>query len=161
MRKMAIVAPEMSAVVAVNFAANDWLKKPYPDGPTLQLSTPRGQDVQALVLLSPTSSMRGVTTQKAIRFLKQIPFSLLVCVGSKDSLDRRQAKSVFDRLGGSHKKGVGMYFQPYDKIKLRGTDLLVKGLRTEAHIIGFLDAHLKKLDTAWRDRRNQQTISTR
>ena len=52
MRKMGIVAAGMSSAVAVNFAARDWNKEPYEDG-LGSARTPRGQDVRALVLLSP------------------------------------------------------------------------------------------------------------
>ena len=82
-RKMAIVATEMSAVVALNFAAADWSQEPHKDGVArvfmqeLKDSRSRsGQHVQALVLLSPVSSIRGVTTGNAIAFLKTVPISL-------------------------------------------------------------------------------------
>ena len=53
MNKMGIVAAETSAAVAVCFAGDDWSKAPYDNAPTDEGKTPRGQDVRALVLLSP------------------------------------------------------------------------------------------------------------
>ena len=158
MRKMAIVGVEMSAPVAINYTAFDWLKKPHPDGPTLETRTPRGQDVQALILISPDSSLPGVTTTAALRGIRVLPISTLVCVGDKDTLDKGQAKRMFDQMGGNLPKQDGdtrgMFYQEYP-VKLRGTDLLGKNLRIEVHIIGFLEEHLGKLETEWRDRRSK------
>lgn len=158
MRKLAIVAAEMTAPIALNFTWMDWSKKPHPDGPNPAASTPRGQDVQALVLISPDSNCPGVNPRSALLFIKPLPISFLVCVGEKDSLDKKQAKRIFDQMGGSiAKKGNadrGKFYQAYP-VKLRGTQLLGKNLRTEDHILGFLDKYLNKLEVEWRDRRSK------
>ena len=66
MNKMGIVAAETSAAVAVCFAGDDWSKAPYDDAPTDEGKTPRGQDVRALVLLSPPQKTRGLPFSEAL-----------------------------------------------------------------------------------------------
>ncbi len=160
MRKMAIIAPEMSAPIALNFTLRDWLKKPYDDAPTFASKTPKGQDVQSLVLMSPETNLPGVTTARTISALKNLPIAFLICGASKDSTDKRMTSRIFKQLGGeaqknSEEKRVYLKTYPY---KLRGTDLLGKKIGTEEYILAFLDKHLKKLNndwTAWRDRRSK------
>jgi len=52
-RKLGIVTSGSSAMVAAAFAMNDWMKPPYPDAPTLEDRTPRGQDIRTIVMISP------------------------------------------------------------------------------------------------------------
>ena len=161
MRKLAIIAPEMSAPIALNFASNDWAKKPYNDAPTLASRTPRGWDVQALVLLSPEPNLPGVTTTpRAITFLrdpaKQVRF--LVLVGNEDPRDKGKAQRLYRRLGGANARNNDrMYFSEYNS-KFRGSKLLGKNLKTEEHIQVFLEKHLKRLigqQYEWRNRQSR------
>jgi hypothetical protein len=181
MRKTAVVAPVMSAPIAVTFAANDWAKKPYDDASTPAARTPRGQDVQALVLLSPDSNLPGVVPHQAATALKSLPISSLVVVGKNDPADKEQAKKLFQQLGGDpaksgaakkvdakkekgkEKEAEGKeekqrhYFIQLDA-KLRGTDLLGKKLGLEDAMAGFLKENLQDLKGPfyeWRDRQSR------
>lgn len=155
MNKLGIVGPEMGASVAALFAANDWAKAPYEDGqPGFQ--TPRGQDVRALVLISPQTTFHGMVISKPITALRdpRMGVAFLVCVGKNDPQDRGQAKKVFDQasaLPGSDKR---MYRYEYPG-KLKGTDLIGKRLQIEEHMLAFFEEHLKKLDSPWRDRQSK------
>lgn len=154
MAKMGIVAAEMSAPVAVNFASLDWLKKPYDDAPTLAASTPRGQDVKALALLSPAGSVPGLQTFKPLKVLAdpRIPMALMVGVGSGDPLDKGEAKKMYQLVAGNSRNKDRTYLETY-QFKLRGTDLLGKNLLVEDHILAFFAKHLQELDIDWVDRR--------
>ncbi len=181
MRKTAIVAPAMSAAIAIAFTANDWSKKPYDDASTLAARTPRGQDVQALVLLSPDSALPGVVATQVAPALRQLPISSLVVVGKNDPHDKDQAKKLFQQLGGDPaktgaakkadaKKEKGKekeadakeeklrhYFIPLDA-KLRGTELLGKKLGLEEAMANFLKENLQELKSPfyeWRDRQSR------
>jgi len=156
MNKMAIVGAEMGANIGAAFATLDWLKRPHPDARLIQDRTPRGQDVRALVLLSPQTSIPGMPITESIKTLKNpaLNVAFLVGVGSKDKADRGQARNIYRQLTTPEKNKERMYFQEYDA-PFRGTNLLGRRLRTEEHILAFLDQHLKKIDSPWRDRQSR------
>lgn len=175
MRKMAIIAPTMSAAIAVTFAASDWAKAPWDDAPNLAMKTPRGQDVQAMIFLSPETTLSQVPAHQIAGQLKSTPMAALVVVGGSDSADKDQAKRLFQLMGGdpakteapkkkgeptkkegkskdkdadkaADKKNEDRFFYVDLKgVKLRGTDLLGKNLNVEKMMIEFLDDHLRSL----------------
>ncbi|MFN0054560.1 MAG: alpha/beta hydrolase family protein [Planctomycetales bacterium] len=155
MNKIGIVGPEMGASVATQFAANDWLKEPHPDG-QVGYQTPRGQDVRAIVLISPQTSFHGLAMTKAIDVLRNPDFNVafLVCVGKNDTEDKGQAKKIFDLANALPNSDKRMYKYEYPG-KLRGTDLIGKGLQIEDHMVAFFGEHLLKLDAQWKDRQSK------
>lgn len=162
-RKTAIVSAGMSSPVAAVFAYRDWLKKPYADAPTLAARTPRGQDIRALVFLSPSDSAPGLTGRSfnvgvAYHNLGAPLFNVAVLVGfgKGDVVDRggKQARGVFKRISAFPRTDSRMYFKEYNT-KLRGTDMLGKRLKVETNIINFLEKHLKKLPDQWKDRHSR------
>ena len=154
MAKMGIIAAEMSAPVAVNFASLDWLKKPYDDAPTLAASTRRGQDVKALAVLSPAGTVPGLQTFKPLKLLAapQIPMAFMVGVGSGDPLDKGDAKKMYQLIAGNSRNKDRTYLETY-QVNRRGTDLLGLNLLAEDHILAFFDKHLNQLNLDWVDRR--------
>lgn len=156
MRKMAIVAPEMSAPVALNFAEIDWNARPYDDSPVPAARTPRGQDVRAIVLLSPEESLPRVNTTKVLRSLanpaKQVAF--LIGVGTKDSLDKGASKKMYQIVSGNARNKDRTYLQTYP-YNMRGTDLVSRVPKVKGHILAFFDKHLKELNSPWVDRRSR------
>ncbi len=189
MRKMAIIAPTMSAAIAITFAAADWAKAPYDDAPNLAAKTPRGQDIQAMIFLSPETTLPQVPAHQIAGQLKSTPMAAFVVVGGSDTQDKDQAKKLFQLLGGdpaktetpkkkaetkpepkkaakekeaekgADKKNEERFFYGELKgVKLRGTDLLGKGLKIEEAMIGFLEDHVKSLKGPvyeWRDRQSR------
>ncbi len=156
MRKLAIIAADMSAPIAISFAANDWVKKPYNDAPTPAASTPRGQDVRALVLLSPTASLPRVIATKPLNFLRSpaLGVSFLIVSGTRDAQDRGDAKRMYDQLTAIQLNKPRMYHEKYDT-KFRGTDLLGKKLPVEDAMFTFLNKHVKQLPDPWRTRKSR------
>lgn len=104
MRKTAIVAPTMSAAIAITFAAADWAKVPYDDAPNLAAKTPRGQDIQAMIFLSPETTLPQVPAHQIAGQLKSTPMAAFVVVGGSDTQDKDQAKKLFQLLGGDPAK---------------------------------------------------------
>ncbi len=185
MRKTAIIAPTMSAAIAITFAAADWQKAPYDDAANIAMRTPRGQDVQAMVFLSPETTLQGVPAHQVVPHLKATPMAAFVVVGGSDSQDKDQAKKLFQQLGGdpakteapkkkaepkktgkeketekaSEKRGEERFFYGELKgVKLRGTDLLGQNLKIEEAMISFLEDHVKALKGPvyeWRDRQSR------
>lgn len=188
MRKTAIVAPTMSAAIAITFAAADWAKAPYDDAPNLAARTPRGQDVQAMIFLSPETALPQVPAHLVAGQLKATPMAAFVVVGKTDSQDKDQAKKLFQLLGGdpakteapkkkaepkkvgkekekeseksSDKKHEERFFYGEPNTKLRGTDLLGKNLKVEEAMLGFLEDHVKALKGPVYEWRDRQSRLT-
>lgn len=188
MRKTAIVAPTMSAAIAITFAAADWAKAPYDDAPNLAARTPRGQDVQAMIFLSPETALPQVPAHLVAGQLKSTPMAAFVVVGKTDSQDKDQAKKLFQLLGGdpaktetpkkkaepkkvgkekdkdseksSDKKNEERFFYGEPNTKLRGTDLLGKNLKVEEAMLGFLEDHVKALKGPAYEWRDRQSRLT-
>lgn len=155
-RKMAIVASEMSAPVAIAFATRDWLKRPYPDASTLAARTPRGQDIRAIVLLSPEENQPGLNTGKALLTLRNPDFNIafLLCYGSASRKAKREVDSIYTKLTGVSGNEERMYLRPFSN-RLQGIRLLGRGLKVEETIYGFLQKHVKSQDIPWQDRRSR------
>lgn len=173
MRKMAIVAPGMGAAIGIMFAAADWQKAPWDDAATVAGRTPRGQDVQAMVFLSPEITLPGVLAHNVIPQFKAIgaPMAALILVGKTDKQDKDQAKTLFKQLGGdpakaaptkkaaepkktgkekekekeAEKESKERLFYIELNAGLRGTELLGKKLGIEDALIGFLHDHVQML----------------
>lgn len=155
MNKMVIVGAEMGASIAAFYAILDWDKTPYEDAPQAEYRTPRGQDVRALVLISPQEKFHGLLMSKAIQVLKGNPgIAFFVCNGN-DPKDEAQSKKLFDMIKAPVFEKQRMAQRTY-QAKLQGTDLLGKRLGIEDDIVAFLDGTVKKLDTPWRDRRSKR-----
>jgi len=155
-RKLAIIAPEMSAPLAMNYTALDWLKRPYPDASSLAARTPRGQDVRALVLISPESSLPRFSTGRATQQLKNPVWNIAIFLGagSKDSEGAAQVNKLYKQVAAFGKNDQRMYKQ-LPNSKDRGTDLIFKERKFMGLILAFLEKHLKGLDDAWMDRRSR------
>ncbi len=162
MAKMAIAAADFSTAVAIAYADFDWQKEPYDDAAVPTLQTPRGQDVKALILLSPESHAPGLTVPQSLARLKMIEFPALVAYGKGDTYDKGAAKKVYDNLAPKRGKNSPelekpyVYLMDYD-VKLRGTDLLNRpDGKVELNMLNFLEQQLKPLNIEWRDRRSRE-----
>lgn len=156
MRKTAIVAAEMSAPIALAFAALDWRERPYDDAPTLSARTPRGQIVQSLVLISPEMNLPRVNSGPALTLLRDpaLGISFLMVVGKEDSADHGTTNKMFKLASSIKGNEKRMVFRAFDT-KLRGTDMLDKRLLLEELMVVFLDDQFKKLPFEWEDRRSR------
>jgi hypothetical protein len=171
-RKMAIVAPEMSAPIAVQFAVMDWAKEPHQDAPIQDINarTPRGQDVRALILISPVEKVPGIDAlgksamtisrleQKGRRELPDFDtdwrVACMVVFGSGDVRDKGTSRRVYKKLAGPSSNKDRMYLFDYP-LKLRGTDLVDPKIDIEAKMLAFLELHVKDLPDPWQDRRSR------
>ncbi|VAX42098.1 hypothetical protein MNBD_PLANCTO02-1315 [hydrothermal vent metagenome] len=163
LKKIGIVGADMSTVIALNFAARDWLKKPYDDAPTLATRTPRGQDVRAIVLLSPLRSIPGLSSRKSVSLLRKPFFEIafLTCVGEKDTESYKDALKIQKQLNYSSKNKGRIYQKIYSGRKFRGTDLLGdklaidKKFKPQTLMLAFFNKHLKNLGPPWSSRKNK------
>lgn len=161
--KLAIVGAEFSAAVALAYFEVDWSKQPYDDAPVPAQRTPRGQDVRGLILLSPDATVPGLVTTGATQGIRLLngPVSVMIGVGTKDDKDKGAAEKLADVICpqcSDKKEGETpyMYLEKYDT-KLRGTDLLNKGLKVELAMYNFLDKFVKNAPGEWRTRKSPLT----
>lgn len=155
MNKTGLVGAEMGAAVAVSFAWNDWLKKPHPDG-VGAARTPKGQDVRALVLLTP-EKINGIPYAKPLTTLRDpnLEIAFLFGVGRGDKQVKANAQRLFDLINKFTPNRDRTYFRTFPG-GLRGAEILSrKELKAEAQIIEFLGRHLKSLPSTWRDRKSK------
>lgn len=156
-RKTGIVAIGAISGVAINAAALDWQRKPYPDGPP-SARTPKGQDVQTLVLISPESNVKGLNLANALKALREVPLKSLVFVGNKDKDKKKAADKVLRQLQAGAKKAEAkeraMLYQ--FNVKLNGELMVAKDNRKFlALLTEFHDTRLDTVDQPWRDRRSK------
>lgn len=157
MRKMGIVAPEMSAALAVGFAWRDWLKKPHNDGLNLRTSTPRGQDVRALALISPEYQIKGFgSCNSALKMLRrrEAGVAFLMVWGENDRLDEGDSQKFYDKLIGAKNVPKRFYRKTYSS-DLRGTDLFSQQSDLQEQLVAFLRIHVLELSDPWQNRQNK------
>lgn len=100
-RKLGIATAGSSGLVAAGFAALDWAKRPWPDNAVVALRTPKGQDVRALVLLSPKSSVKGIQAGAVL-------------------------KTVADPLKGI---AINVYFDPADRNDVKASETIYRYIK--------------------------------
>jgi pimeloyl-ACP methyl ester carboxylesterase len=151
--RLCVIGAEMGAGVALNWALLDWSWPQYP-------GMKQGQDVKALVLLSPQWNFRGLEVQRALNHpYISSTMSIMLIVGAGDSralqdADRilgflERARPGWDKLPGPARS---LFFGKLNT-SLQGTRLLgVQGLNVEEAISRFIELRLVKQDFPWRKR---------
>ena len=156
--KLGIIAADDMAPVVARFAVFDWSKPPFDDAPATQpeARTRRGQDVRALVFLSPSQTAGKVNMMSAVKTLRDpsAGIAMLVVVGEDDESDRGTARSVYRVISATDREHERTYLQSYEKLKFHGTDLL-NHVQTLDVMAQFLDKHVQQLDSPWQDRRSR------
>ncbi len=157
MGKLAIAGADFSTAVAIVYADRDWQKVPFDDAASLEARTPRGQDVKALILLSPDEQIPGLAAPQSLQRLRAIGIRAMIGFSKGDTHDKGTAKKTYEHLApkkvAEDKQYV--YLLEYEG-KLRGTDLLnQEDQKVETNIFNFLDKHVKQLPIEWRDRRSR------
>jgi len=162
--KLGIVACDFSASVALLYAELDWEKIPYDDSPTDADRTPRGRDVQALVLISPEANTPGLVTHKAIMAVKARSRPIVIGVSDKNSHDVATATKMYEQLSPKKDKDKDKekekekdeppYLWKYEG-NLSGMDLVARNPNFRGHIFAFLTKYVKEHQTEWRDRRSR------
>ncbi|MEX2114955.1 MAG: alpha/beta fold hydrolase [Pirellulales bacterium] len=154
--KLCLVGAEMGAVVAVNFAARDW------SWPVLATGK-QGQDVKALVLISPEWSHRGLHITEAIEHPQvRTALSLIVIAGERSTKERRDAERLYKALerfrpaatpdDATGNRTLWLRMLP---TTLQGTQLLNEArMGVQPMIEKFIELRLVNVDIPWQVRRN-------
>jgi len=162
MRKTGLVAADFSAVIALNWAMADWLKTPYDDAPTLNAKTPRGQDVQAMLMYSPKDTVSGFNNVKALQVLRGTGMAAMLLYGGKNPSDKRAGIKIYKAIGGERQdEATRRMYQREFPTKASGTALLRLNLGkpspSEFGLL-FFRKHLQDLkgvNYEWRDRKSR------
>ena len=154
--KLGIVACDFGASVALLYAELDWEKPRYEDSANYADKTPRGEDVQALVLITPDPSTPGLVAHKAVQAMKARGLPIVIGVSDKNSHDVAAATKIFDQLTSKKdkEKEDPPYLWKYEG-KLSGMDLVTHNPIFRSHIFAFLNKYVKEHQSEWRDRRSQ------
>lgn len=155
--KLGIVAADDFAPVALNYAMIDWQKPDYDDAPVPSRRTPRGRDVKAVGLLSPTLQSGNVKAMKPLVFLKnpRVEIAAYIGVGTDDPSDDKTAERIAKQFRTEKSPDDNFLFEKYNT-RLRGTDLIGQAkMKTELHLMLFLKKSLQELEIPWRNRQSR------
>ncbi len=156
LNRLSIVGAGLGASVAVNWAAIDWSFPPLAVGK-------QGQDVKALVLVSPKWTYQGLQLNQALRqpgVQQEIAF--LIMYGKRDRRLVTDAKRIKKQLERYHpepenpepEKPNSLTFLTPD-VGLQGTQFLTEaGRDAEDQIIQFLSFHVTDKDLEWTSRKH-------
>ncbi|MCA9034426.1 MAG: hypothetical protein KDA91_04805 [Planctomycetaceae bacterium] len=156
-RKMGIVAAGSSCIVASAFAVEDWAKKPYKDAPLLAQQTPRGQDVRAIVMLSPKGNVKGLNSARAMKALGALPVAAYILASTQDKAEIRDADKLF--------KSLELKGEEFDEVRkitrapiAQSAEQFIEGKEAETTIRlikEFFKKNLKELEEPWRSRKSR------
>jgi len=149
---LAIVAAEQSCILAVNYTALDWSFPPLPSGHK------QGQDVRALVLLSPPWQHKALNMIQALNHRSlQGPVAVYVLVGDRNRSALADAKKIMQQLERGRRSDqdsnailleVNTSLQGTKMLNLPGLDL------TNKYVAKFIDIYARQKNYAWKERHN-------
>jgi len=157
--QLCVIGAEFGGILAARWAAKDW------SWPALT-SQKQGQDVKAIVLLSPPASYKGVAMREALTspaIRTQISFMLVA--GEKDTKATAEAKKLEKELKSQRPKvadddpdrsKLKEVFLIQPDVSLSGTKLLASGTGVPGNIAKFIELRLvnRKANFPWQDRSN-------
>lgn len=155
--KLCLVGAEMGAAVALDWARLDWHWPLLP-------GHKQGQDVKALVLLSPPWGFHGLTAKPALSDPAVLTnLSILLVAGHGDARGMADADRMHKLLLRYHPKPSDaeraekqdLSFERPDTA-LQGTKMFgVSGLKLEGTIANFIEVRLVRKSFPWQDRKPQ------
>jgi pimeloyl-ACP methyl ester carboxylesterase len=152
--KLSLIGAGLGASVAVNWAALDWSYPPLAVGK-------QGQDVKALVLISPEWSYKGLQMNQALRQPGvREKVAMLLMYGSGERSNVADAKRIEKQLERYHPVPDNLPEGEPNSLasigpstKLQGTKFLTQaGANAEDAIIKFLTIHVAKKEFPWSER---------
>lgn len=156
---LCVMGAHLGGTIAMKWSVVDWNVRSLP-------SFKQGQDVKAMILLSPVDQFKGVNTRDPLAHpIVRGKLSTLICAGREDPKPFADAKRLYTALLKFHgkpptdekeaAKRQDLFFVE-EETSLQGTGLLRNGLQTPGEIQKFLYLRLSlKLDEyEWTERKN-------
>lgn len=143
--KLTLIGADLGALVAVNFAALDWSWPPLAVGK-------QGQDVKALILLSPPRNVKGFTLNAGLEARAvQREISILLVTGRKEQAEAtRLEKALLAARASLDDKGIYLAKFP---TSLEGTKLLgERDLKLTPYIAQFIEKVVVPKPYPWKNR---------
>ncbi len=125
---LCVVAVQEMCVAALNWAKQDWSWPQYAN-------FKQGQDVKALVLISPMKAFKGATTNEPLKHpIVKDKLSAMIVVGEQDSRVYRDVKSLHTTMDRARPP---LPEKKEDKLKVQ--DLFLIGVNTALQGVKLLD----------------------
>jgi hypothetical protein len=157
-----ILSAGSSSMVSVAFSAADWIKPPFQDAPIPSAGqedkrTPRGQDVRALMMLTPHFTVKGLNSLAALKSVDNLPIAVHVLVAAEDKDGVRDGERVFKAVKkkGDEYKDVRLMTQAPVSAKAEG---FLEGKAAEPCnklILEFMTKNLKGPSIPWKSRKSR------
>jgi pimeloyl-ACP methyl ester carboxylesterase len=145
--KLAVIGCELGASLGLVWSFRDW-QFPTQAG----FSGKQGQDVQALVLISPQYNFKGIGVNKELVYMQQrVPMHVIV--GKKDEKYLADAKKMYQSALRARPSETDSKITELST-KVQAGQLLNPDLELDVdqEIVAFLDATLKKKPVKWEAR---------
>jgi pimeloyl-ACP methyl ester carboxylesterase len=147
--KLCVIGNEMGATLAIKWSLYDWHWTQLPNAK-------QGQDVKALVLISPTMNFRGITIADSLgQPLIQTGLSILIIVGDRNAKAYDEAKRIYNRLSVGRPKPSNDPKDVEDRQDLflsvvKGASLLGPNILNDQTILPQLDLTIGRDFIVWR-----------
>jgi hypothetical protein len=155
--RLGVIGAEMGATIAAYWAYLDWTAP--------RLAIKQGQDVKALVLLSPETRFKSLSLSQPFNEPQlQRKVALHIIAGAADTKSVRAAAQLFNSLKRYHKEPdeslpddkylaeKTMFLDTESDTSLKGTQMLGQMLGVEERIAKFLELRLVKPSHTWAER---------
>ena len=97
LEQLCLVGSDLGALVALEWSVRDWNAPRLP-------SLKQGQDVKGLVLISPSQSFKGLSTQAALAHPVVRQLSMMIISGKENTKVYSDARRIYNRLEKFHPK---------------------------------------------------------
>ena len=157
-RKLGIASAGSSCIVSAAFAALDWGKAPWHDNRVMALRTPKGQDVRALLMLDPKSSVRGMRSADIFKNLADPRKGIAVNIyyNPGNSANKRSADTLFKylKLKNADDEDARKVIKSPKGKAYEGEGLLVGKFQTtiEKEIVTFFKKYVDGREDPWKSR---------
>lgn len=159
--KLCVVGNEMGATVAVNWAVWNWHWAQLPN-------VKQGQDVKALVLISPPMNFQGINLASSLNQPQlQTGLSVLIIAGKKNSKAMEDAKHIHNSLSRLRPKPPtdpreaaekqDLFFDAMDGVSLQGANILNDNTilaHLDAVVAQFIELRLTNKKFPWTNRKS-------
>jgi pimeloyl-ACP methyl ester carboxylesterase len=147
--RLGIIGAEMGAVVAINWAAKDW-------GWPVLATGKQGQDVKAIVAISPEWNFKGLALTAALQEQSVRSSIAMLIIGGKGNANiARDTKKLHQSLERFHDPENKELFLYMFDTKLQGMKLLnEKALSVDQKISNFIKLRLVQPKLPWEERKD-------